>query len=220
MRKEDPASDGKERGQAITVQEEEIGGIEYSKDGVYSDITYGTPYVSKGFIFAVSLSQGKPKKPIKILVVGSGNGYELVWFAKQGHDVTGLELYAPEIPYVQERTVIGSALNMPFEDNQFDLVFCTEMFEHVTEEDSEIILREFERVGGEIFVSIATGDDPPYHTHINIHQGWWWAKKFADMGFELFNVEIKPANLLIGGGTIMRLKYSSGVTIRANCTNI
>ena len=68
-----------------------------------------------------------------------------MWLSKKGHDVTGLELYAPNVPYVKERTIIGDATDMQFEDNSFDLVYCTEMFEHVTKEDTDKILKEMKR---------------------------------------------------------------------------
>jgi len=187
---------------------------------VYGDFTYGTPAVSKGLVNAMSLTQGVVvgiNGRSKILVVGSGNGYELVWLGKKGHDVTGLDLYAPEVSYVKDRTIIGSAEDMPFEDNEFELVFCTEMFEHVSDEASTRILREFQRVAKKFYVTIATIDDPPYYTHVNIQDGWWWIKRFKDLGFNIVNAQVNPYVVLVLGRTFTKVNYANGVTIYGNC---
>jgi len=222
VRKKDHKNAGKE-GEGVTGIHAETKKIDYSRDGIYGDFTYGTPYVSKGFQNAVSLSQDltvRKTPDIKILVVGAGNGYELVWFGKNNYDVTGLDLYVPDVPYVKARTVIGSAGNMPFKDKQFDLVFCTEMLEHVDEEITDEILSEFNRVANKFYVTIATIEDPPFYTHINIHKPWWWMEKFDALGFKFANAQANPVMLLLAGGSITRMNYVSGVTMYGDCKSL
>jgi len=126
---------------------------------------------------------------IKILVVGAGSGYEVVNYLKHGHHVRGIDLYAPDIKMVKDVTHIGSADNMPFEDDEFDLVHCTEMLEHVPEEMTNDILLECKRVAKRFVFSIATTLDTPYNTHINIHPAWWWLKQFDELGFDVVNAQ-------------------------------
>ena len=168
---------------------------------------------------AISLTQGSAilMGKCKILVVGSGNGYELVWLSKAGHDVTGLELYTPDVSYVKKRTVIGSATDMPFEDGEFGLVYCTEMFEHVTEKDTDLILREMQRVAEKYYITIATKYDPPYNTHINVQRGWWWLRKFGEMHFRVVNFQYCPRVFLHLGVALGFGVYNDGVTLYGYC---
>ena len=170
-------------------------------------------------INAISLTTGTTgiNGKIKILVVGSGNGYELVWFGKDGHDVTGLELYAPGVPYVDARTIVGSATDMPFKDKEFGLVFCTEMFEHVSEADTDLILNEINRVGEKFYITIATKHDPPYNTHINVQAGSYWLKKFEDMGFQIASFQFCPKIFLRLGKAMGFGLYYDGVTLYGDC---
>ena len=201
----------------------EVKKVDYSTDGIYGDFTYGAPYVSRGLINAISLTQDLQSRGIKslnVLIVGAGNGYEIVRFGKAGHNVTGLDLYIPNVPYIKERSVKGSADCMPFSDNQFDLVFCTEMFEHVTEQAAETILTEFQRVAGRFYVTIATKDDPPYNTHINIQPAWWWIKKFEALEFKLANAQQCPVLILQTDNNVTQLNYSTGVTLYGDCKGV
>ena len=153
----------------------------------------------------------------KILVVGSGNGYELVWFHKAGYPVKGLELYTPNVPLVKKLTTIGSATDMPWENKEFDLVFCTEMFEHVTEEETELILKEMKRVAKRFYITIATRGDAPYNTHINIQKPWWWMAKFDELGFKIESFQYSPRVFLQFGKDMGFGVYNDGVTIYGDC---
>ena len=191
---------------------------EYSRDGLFGDFSYGGPGVSKGFLNALMLTQGAlSKKKCSILVVGSGNGYELVLFGKKGHDVIGLDIYVPEVGYVKDRSVIGSACNIPFADKQFELVYCTEMLEHVNPKDTGSILAEFKRVASEFYITIATRGDYPFNSHINIHSPRWWHREFVKHGFTISHITDRPSVVCDFGGTYYSIDYPDGVTIYGKC---
>ena len=132
---------------------------QYSKDGIFGDFTYSSPGVSRGLLISMIVRQGgffAVKGKVKILVMGAGHGYEVVSYIKGGHDVKGIDLYAPEIPMVKEVTTLASADDMPFKDKEFDLIHSTEMMEHVPEKITDQILRECRRVAKKFVFTIAT----------------------------------------------------------------
>ena len=157
----------------------------YSKDGIYGTFTYGSPFVCKGLKCAAHFVQFPRHKYNNILCVGSGNGYEAVWFKKKGYDTTVVELYHPDIPILKGTQIKGYAQDLPFRHKAFDLCFCCEMMEHVPEELNTPILKEAKRVAKEVFFTIADRDDPPYHTHINIHDFSYWYDLFKELGFTI-----------------------------------
>ena len=195
---------------------------EYSTEGVFKDITYGCPIASKGFKHAVSMCQKwsyriDPKA--RILVVGAGPGYELVVFYKYGYECYGIDLYIPDVKAVKERSVFASANAMPFKNREFDLVFCTEMMEHVPEETTDDILNECRRVAKRFYFTIATVMDTGYDTHINLHPGYFWIKKFGKLGFKIIHAQVVPIVYVALGGTNL-VKYPSqnaGVCIYGLC---
>lgn len=189
----------------------------YSENGVYGTLTYGSPFVAKGLKCAAHLTQFWPKKWKKILCVGSGNGYEAVWFIKQGFDVTVIEMYHPDISVLSGKQIKGYAQDLPFRDKTFDLYFSCEMMEHVPEELNTPILKEAKRVSKEIFITIADRDDPPYHTHINIHELPYWYDLFKELGFTIINAQTAARFPLAGNGRIVIAAWGDGTVIHAKC---
>lgn len=89
----------------------------------------------------------------RILEVGCGKGFLLHDFLKvvPDADVTGLDFseYAIENakPEVKDRLVYGDAADLPFEDDEFDLVISINTLHNLYCHDLDSALREMERVG-------------------------------------------------------------------------
>ena len=185
------------------------------------DFTYLCPGVSRGLRHAISLSQNWAMQlagKIKILVVGSGNGYELVHFLNQGHDATAVDIKVPDVQIVKEHTVKADASKMPFKDKHFDLVFCCEMMEHVPAAQTDAVLKECQRVAQNYYFTIATEDDPPFHEHCTIHSGSWWVNKFESLGFVIEVAQIRPRVILsFGKGLLNVIGYLDGVMLNGRC---
>ena len=196
----------------------------YSSDGLYGTIDYGSPGVCKGLCMAHHiLTSKKYKIPVpcegyakpRVLVVGAGNGYEIVYLAKQGYDVTGLEYYIPDIQMVKERSVKADAAQMPFKDKTFDMCFSAETMEHVQPEQTDNVLNEMGRVAGSIFLTIATRGDPPFNSHINIHDGLWWGEKIKELGFKLIVCHMPPLLTAYVKDKLIDVSWADGVYIVA-----
>lgn len=202
------------------MEEKEIKEL-YSDTGIYSDIRYANPGVSRGLVHAHYYTQTIYKriedKPRKILVIGGGPGYEAVYFIKQGLNVKMVELFMPDVPILKDKTVVTFAQDMPFEDKEFDLVFCCETMEHIPEEQTNAVLQEVRRVSDKVYFTIATRDDPPFHTHIMIADAMWWMNHFLEQGFTIINAQMNPMLCFVQHGEMTAGQYSEGVVIYAGC---
>ena len=93
-----------------------------------------------------------PAKP-KILDVGCGKGFLLYDFLKVVPDA---EIYGIDIsdyaianskPEIRDRLQVGNAIDLPWEDNSFDLVISITTLHNLHAYDLDLALREMERVG-------------------------------------------------------------------------
>ncbi len=187
----------------------------YKDGGIYDSIRYGAAGVSKGLKFSQWLSPNYPEG-IKVLCVGCGCGYEVVHWLKEGKDAYGTELHNIDVPILKDRIIHCISPELPFKDDTFDLLMCCEVLEHIEEELSESFIIECGRVAKEAFFSIATKPDPPWNTHINLHDIDWWYKIF-EKNFEIKNIQQNPRFSLIPKVqnthcfTLMRIAYKQGI---------
>lgn len=106
------------------------------------------------------ISLAKPLKPITILDAGCGEGFTMDKLAKFGigkkiegieHSKDALTLGRKLFPNLTFKE--GSVYNMPYKNNSFDLVVCTEVLEHVDEPLK--VIREVLRVAKkDIIISV------------------------------------------------------------------
>lgn len=97
----------------------------------------------------------------KILDVGCGTGVVAGRLAAAGYDVTGADPSPGMLAYLAEhapevRAVAGSATDLPFENDSFDLTYCVAVMHHIAEPEAvHRSLREMVRVtrpGGQILI--------------------------------------------------------------------
>ena len=95
------------------------------------------------------------KKGAKILEIGAGTGKYSIELARQGFKVTAVDLTPRNIEILKEnaKTVknieayVGDALNLNFEDNQFDIVLCLGPMYHLfNQKDKDRAISESVRV--------------------------------------------------------------------------
>ena len=105
-----------------------------------------------------------PKKS-KVLEAGCGTGNYVVSLTKMGHEVIGVDVNKKRIKIAKgymkkygihtRKIVQGDLNNLPFENDEFNAVFCHGVIEHI--KDSEKAVKEISRVlkkGGFAMISV------------------------------------------------------------------
>ena len=114
-----------------------------------------------------------------LLDVGCGNGF-LVNSLPHSIKATGLDISEEALKYVKVDKKVGSIDNIPFDDQSFDVVVCSDVLEHMTNDMFLRAIKEIERVAKKnIILVFPYREDLDYsrakcvncgcHFHINWH---------------------------------------------------
>lgn len=107
--------------------------------------------------------------------IGCGFGEASIYFASQGANVTATDLSSGMVALVEQvaklhgiklRTVVCAADQLPFEDQEFDMVYAANVLHHV---DMEPTLREIKRVLKPDGLFVAW-DPVKYNPAINVYR--------------------------------------------------
>lgn len=108
-------------------------------------------------------------KNLKILNAGCGPGFDSEEFKKAGHYVIGIDFdkrlvdFATKKGFQDEGKVVDLNKKLPFKDNEFDAVFCSEVVEHLP--IISVFLQECKRVIKKDGLLLLTTDNPAYIKH-------------------------------------------------------
>jgi SAM-dependent methyltransferase len=72
-----------------------------------------------------------PKNLSTVLDIGARDGHFSQLLTEHFESVTALDLTMPQFDFDRVRPVQGDVTDLPFQDNNFDVVFCAEVLEHV-----------------------------------------------------------------------------------------
>lgn len=122
-----------------------------------------------------------------VLDFGCGNGHAARLMRSSGFEWYGVEF---------SRTAYDNYLNEPFfhhgdttqfSDRQFDLIYSTEVFEHIPEEDVDAVVADLCRVAAKyLFLTISlrpSSDNNRYHCTLQSRA--WWEARFTRCGFNV-----------------------------------
>ncbi len=82
-----------------------------------------------------------------ILEIGIGNGFVSNYLLDHGFDIKTLDIDGKLDP-----DVVGSVLDLPFDENSFELVSCCEVLEHLPFDDVETALQQIYEVASKYVV--------------------------------------------------------------------
>lgn len=165
-------------------------------DAVYRSPDYAKPEASIGFKLAPWVCNRFRFQTV--LDVGCGSGHALIKFLQHGKTVTGTEISTYLLEgrlknFAEQKMVFKSgAEKLPFQDKQFDMVYCTEVLEHIVESDVAASLAELWRVTNHyVFMTVcfrASKFLPILNLHETIQPAAWWEDQFrsAGMNFKRF----------------------------------
>lgn len=125
-----------------------------------------------------------------VLDVGSGDGTVVRQFLKRQKQAYGIEYskeatktYCPDL-MASGHVVNGSLTDLPFADDSFDLVFCSEVLEHIEPNSVEMAVAEIARVAKRnLFLTISlrpSSDNNKYH--LTLRPRTWWESIFSRYG--------------------------------------
>jgi len=163
------------------------------------------------------LLKGINLKGKKFLEVGCGMGYFSEMAQKNGAIVTGIDVGKKLVEKSRQKVpngkfIIASISNLPFKDETFDLILCTEVIEHVENQNkglSEVfrvlkkggylVLTTPNRIFKPIFDFLSLVGIRPYHGH----EKWFYLSKLR--------------KLLSYKGNILKEEYFNFVYISTIC---
>jgi SAM-dependent methyltransferase len=87
-----------------------------------------------------SFLSGIPKTA-KILDMGCGEGHLVEKYRKSGYDIIGLDLN-----YSSDSVKKGDIRHTPFETDEFDVILCLDVLEHLNFSDQDLALKEIHRI--------------------------------------------------------------------------
>ena len=136
-------------------------------------------------------------KGYKLLVAGSASGELVGALRERGIDAWGIEnnrgIHAKTPKALKKYNKLGSIVDMPFKDGEFDFVFETSLC-HVAKKQAARAIREINRVvaTGVMFGSITSDMAPALIDRYDLLRGvkklgtWWeWSELFFGNGFDL-----------------------------------
>jgi len=95
-----------------------------------------------------------------IVDIGSGNGM-ITNILGQQFEVTAVDRSSSALDYVETKKVQASADNIPLPDKSFDLVFSSEMLEHLEDEVLKGTIAEMKRLSRKyIFITVPNDENP------------------------------------------------------------
>jgi len=177
-------------------------------DHLYKDTTYGDINASFGYkLTDLALNTIKFKT---VLDVGCGSGYAVLRFLIAGKTVKGIEtskyLVNERLKQLTDLQITGygSILDIPFNNDTFDLVYCTEVLEHLEEKDIENALSQLVRVSNKyIFCTVSfVPSEFAEDLHLTVKDSEWW-----DTQFDKFRIKSIKKNLAKTGGIYVFKKY-------------
>lgn len=122
-----------------------------------------------------------------VLDAGCGRGDVVAHLLRKGFKARGIEVsrFAVENGEVQTGEVLqGDLAKLPFPDRHFDLVFSSEVLEHIPADHIPAVTKELVRVcRGRLFLTISLRPSSQNNAfHCTLRPREWWEQCFLDAG--------------------------------------
>lgn len=145
------------------------------------------------------------------LDAGCSTGVGVQTIAEKDIIARGIDISDTAIKLAKKRgrnCVVGSICGIPYMDNSYEMVFCSDVMEHLKSEDIDIALQELNRVSKKyIALVIALKRDkcigrynwfkrcklPNERLHLSVLSPKEWVKRIKDLGMNIIYKEVSKA---------------------------
>jgi ubiquinone/menaquinone biosynthesis C-methylase UbiE len=141
------------------------------------------------------LRKGSSSSPLKMLDVGCGEGYYVRDAIEEGINAYGIDIstHALEnaLAEVKDRITFGSITEIPFSDEEFDVMTAFDVIEHIHPKDTLNAITEIRRVlkpDGIVIITTPSsnfGDWVSDLTHINVRPPKFWKLLLEEYNFKV-----------------------------------
>jgi len=129
--------------------------------------------------FIIDVVRKEVKPGSKILDVGAGTVRYKKYFKNCTYLTQDFKQYKDKADHFRYGTIdyISDIINIPVEDNCFDVIICTEVFEHIPRPD--LAIKEFSRIlrpKGKLYITAPLGSGIhqfPYHFYGGFSKFWY-----------------------------------------------
>jgi len=156
-----------------------------------------------------------------VLDLGAGMGQNSIYFARQGFEVSAIEISDYAVEYLKNwaksenlkiNAVAGDMHSLPYDDNSFDCLFEYHAIRHTDSIGMKKIISEIERVvkpGGEVYITFISKDSNEYT------EKWWpemdkntmISQNPAEKGIPHFYADLNDFNELLVNFDIENIKH-------------
>lgn len=169
-------------------------GKEYTDRNAQTLYDMDNMYVTDYGISRTELNElflGEFDRNIRILEVGSNVGSQLLWLQKMGFkNLYGIEINSYAIEYSKAKTrniniIQGSAFDIPFKDDYFDIVFTSGVLIHISPADIKKVIAEIDRCSREYIWGFEYYADKYTEVKYGGHDNLLWKGNFVAMYLDL-----------------------------------
>lgn len=117
----------------------------------------------------------------KVLDAGANRGYLMYSFMSKGIDAYGFDILEDKsrvLPECRDNFILGSILNIPKFNINFDLVTCIDVFEHIPINYIDLMAEQLININPKYFV-FQISNDVISDGHITIKPSSFWIEKFT-----------------------------------------
>jgi ubiquinone/menaquinone biosynthesis C-methylase UbiE len=193
----------------VFEKQDDMTKVKQMYDHLYKDSIYFPKNGIFTWISFLENENNKGKIPFKKgLDVGCGAGAGMLKAVDRGFDVYGIDIASNEEIWkemgLDGRCSVAPAHEIPYPDNEFDFVMCSDVMEHVPESYIDATLKEILRVGSGTFLfAIAmkpsSSVSSTVQTHYTMAPPEWWADKINDMGYKIIHFQPEEDHHVIIG---------------------
>ena len=151
---------------------------------------FGNKYTLRNF-------DSKPKiklklnRSLRILEIGSNVGNQLLALKKMGFkNLYGIEINPKSVEKAKIKNIIvGSALDIPFKDKYFDLVFTAGLLIHISPKDIRKVMKEIIRCSKKYVMGYEYYAPKYQKVNYRGHKDMLWKTDFAKL-YQKFNLKL------------------------------